>query len=170
VVTGKPKTGCVEPGGGGAGVVWRVASFAARERPEPFSEVGERSRKSVTRKDPVVSEREPWAKLAGQREGTAAWMALSEVCSPSNMSCASLLRLVFMKRFFCSPLIEVVIFAVVEKPDPPWDATVVLAGSRERALMMAGSSFIAGDDSLRRADFIEMLTSLVTVWCCLGLL
>lgn len=57
VGVGKPKTGVLEPSGIGAGVVWRVASLAARERPEPFfgevdddEELEERSRNSVTRK------------------------------------------------------------------------------------------------------------------------
>lgn len=41
------------------------------------------------------------------------------------------------------------ILAVVEKPDPPWGWTWVVAGSRERALEMAESSFIADVKKLR---------------------
>ena len=129
VWTGNPNCGVVQFGGGGAGVVCRVASLVARERPELESEpealvelverVGERSRKSVTRKEPGLSDREPWARLAGQRVGTMSWMALREVCSPANMTCASLPRPVLRKKCFDLPLVEVVIFAVVEKPDPP---------------------------------------------------
>jgi hypothetical protein len=46
----------------GAGVEWRVASFWARERPDPGGEDrdGERVRKSVTRKDPLPVLRWPW--------------------------------------------------------------------------------------------------------------
>ena len=105
--TGKPKSGVEEPGGGGAGVEWRVASLAARERgglleslgSEEDEEIeGERSKKSVTRKDwSGESAREPKAWDLGQRDRTTEWMALREACSPSNMSAASLPRPVFIK-------------------------------------------------------------------------
>ena len=67
----------------GAGVECRVASFRGRERPEPgVEERGERSRKSVARKDPVPVERRPWAWDFGQSEGTAEWIAFRDWCSP----------------------------------------------------------------------------------------
>lgn len=70
-------------------------------------------------------------------------MALSEACSPANMTSASLPLPVFMKKCFAVPSFSVVvIFAVVENPDPPCFATVVLAGSRLSALMTAESIFI----------------------------
>jgi hypothetical protein len=50
----------------GAGVLWSLASFWARERPDEEEdgedeERAERLRKSVARKAPVVEERRPWA-------------------------------------------------------------------------------------------------------------
>ena len=44
----------------------------------------ERSRKSVARKN-LVEERGPWAYERGQREGTAAWRAFREACSPGGV-------------------------------------------------------------------------------------
>ena len=70
-------------------------------------------------------------------------MALSEACSPANMTWASLPLPVLMKKSFSVPSCRVVvIFAVVENPEPPCLATVVLAGSRLNALMTAESIFI----------------------------
>ena len=70
-------------------------------------------------------------------------MALSEACSPANMTSASVPLPVFMKKCFAVPSSSVVlIFAVVENPDPPCFATVVLAGSRLNALMTAESIFM----------------------------
>ncbi len=64
-------------------MVWSFASFWAREG--VLGEDGEwvRWRNSVTRKDVDGSEvKWPQPKLLGQREGTTAWMALREACSP----------------------------------------------------------------------------------------
>ena len=50
---------------------------------------------------------------------------------------------VLMKKFFSVPSLSVVvIFAVVENPEPPCLAIVVLAGSRLNALITAESIFI----------------------------
>lgn len=51
---------------------------------EPAAEElgGERSRKSVVRKEPVLEESLPVARLWGQRLGTAVWIAFREACSP----------------------------------------------------------------------------------------
>lgn len=70
----------------GAGVEWRVASFWARERPDPGGEErdGERVRKSVTRKDPLPVQRWPWLWDFGHSDGTAEWMASREACSPGK--------------------------------------------------------------------------------------
>lgn len=144
--TEKPKTGFEKPSGIGAAVVCSFANFAANNIPEPFSppdDVPLISRKSVTKNaPPAASSRRPCAKLAGHNEGIV-WIALSEACSPANMTSASLPLPVFMKKCFSVPSISVVvIFAVVEKPDPPCRATVVLAGSRLNALNTAESIFI----------------------------
>ena len=77
----------------GAGVVCSLASLAARERVVPLSEeeeveveYPERSRKSVTRKYfPGDDDSAPWPWDRGQKEGTAAWIAFREVCSPGFM-------------------------------------------------------------------------------------
>ena len=67
-----------------------LASFVARERFVPLSEeeeveYPERSRKSVTRKYlPGDADNAPWPWDCGQKEGTAAWIAFREVCSPGS--------------------------------------------------------------------------------------
>ena len=72
VVTGKPYIGASEPSGTGAGVVCNLPNFCARVLVAALPEV-ETSRNSVTRKKRFLEEeRGPWAKLAGQRDGTAA--------------------------------------------------------------------------------------------------
>lgn len=85
-MTGKPYTGLDCPCGVGAGVVCSRASFCAKLRPLLFSLLlVERvlwSRNSVTRKEPGEFESLPWARLRGQREGTALWIALRDSCSP----------------------------------------------------------------------------------------
>ena len=73
----------------GAGVEWRRASFWASDWPDPGGRdgdggAGERSRKSVARKEAVPVERGPWARDLGHRVGTEAWMALRDWCSPEG--------------------------------------------------------------------------------------
>jgi hypothetical protein len=76
--------GLEKPLGIGAGVVWSLASLAARERPVPPAADELRSRKSVARKNLPGERRAPWACERGTRwrEGSAAWRAFREVCSP----------------------------------------------------------------------------------------
>ena len=144
--TGKPKTGFEKPSGIGAGVVCSFANLAANDIPDHFSppdDVPPISKKSVTKNaPPAASSRGPCAKLAGHSEGTV-WIALSEACSPAYMTSASFPLPVFIKKIFSVPSLSVVvILAVVENPDPPCLATVVLAGSRLNVLMTAESIFI----------------------------
>lgn len=47
-----------------------------------MEDLGERLRKSVARKAPVVEERVPFAWDLGQRVGTTAWIAFRLMCSP----------------------------------------------------------------------------------------
>ncbi len=79
------------------------------------------------------------------------------------MISASLPLPVFMKKFLSSPFRVVVILAVVENPDPPCEATVVVLGSRERAFMIAESSFmvVVVVMALRSAESIREFTSLL---------
>lgn len=155
VVTGKPNCGFVYPGGVGAGVVCRVASLVARDIPEcccccfwvsavddDESERDDISRKSVTRKA-FPSSDTPVAREAGQREGTTAWMAFREACSPRNISSAAFPGADFMNKCFWVLLGRVVVILAVElKPLLLWVETVVVAGLRERVRTMDGSSFM----------------------------
>ena len=128
MVTGKPKCGVWYPGGVGAGVVCRMASLAARDIPEcgcfcdsPADDVDDEeerdlddmSRKSVTRKA-LPSSVTPVAREAGQREGTTAWMAFREACSPRNISAAAVPGADFMKRCFWVLVGRVVVILAVE--------------------------------------------------------
>lgn len=79
------------------------ASLEARERPlleeeELDRDEGLRSRKSVTRNAPLPSESDPWAWLAGQKEGTVLWMAFKEACSPRWLVSGVSLQRMEMKR------------------------------------------------------------------------
>lgn len=66
-------------------------------------------------------------------------MALREACSPSNITAASGLPEVLTKKDF-EGVVEVVMRKVEAKPLPPWDAILVVDGSRARARTIAGSS------------------------------
>lgn len=91
VRAGKPNCGAEYPGGVGAGVVCKVASFFARDSPEVLELRAERSMNSVTRKDcEGVSLREPWPWDRGHSVGTTAWRALRDACSPGKSMCARL--------------------------------------------------------------------------------
>lgn len=70
-MTGKPYIGASVPSGTGAGVVCNLPNFCARVRVFVAALlIVEISRNSVTRKKFWEEEREPYARLAGQRDGT----------------------------------------------------------------------------------------------------
>lgn len=135
-------------------MVCRVASLVARDIPEcccfwdsaadddDERDFDDMSRKSVMRKA-FPSSDTPVAREAGQREGTTAWMAFRDSCSPRNISSAAFPGADFMKKCFWVLLGRVVVILAVElKPLLPWVETVVVAGSRERVRRMDGSSFM----------------------------
>lgn len=67
-------------------MLWSLAIFWARDRPEPDVlgfEAEERFKKSVARKDPLPSERLPFAYDLGQRLGTAERIAFKDMYSPA---------------------------------------------------------------------------------------
>jgi len=76
----------VWPSGMGAGVLWSLTSFCARESLLPVEGLaeGERFRKSVARKNPP-EERRPWAWDLGHMEVTVAWIVFKDVCSPISL-------------------------------------------------------------------------------------
>jgi hypothetical protein len=151
VGTGKPNCGAVWPGGIGAGVVCSLASFCARLRPLPvpgedFLEE-ERSRNSVARKyaslPPLLSSL-PQARERGQRDGTTAWMALREACSPANMVAAAEYSPEVLTKMEESGFV-VVRRKVDEKPELPYEVIWVLEASRERERRIEGSIEAEGD-------------------------
>lgn len=159
VGTGKPNTGFEYPAGTGAGVVCSLASLAASDMPDDspscptemtLAEGAPRvlkSRNSVTRNEASGSLLSgPCAKLAGQSEGTTAWMAVREACSPANMVAAAGPWPILRKKWVGVPEGRVVVsLKVLEKPLWPWGAMVVVAlGKRERERVMAGSRCIVG--------------------------
>ena len=87
-MTGNPNFGVDSPGGGGAGVVCSLASFAASDDADVDDDEEnrlDRSTKSVTRKC-VEGESAslPCPYDCGHNVGTALWIALSDACSPES--------------------------------------------------------------------------------------